>query len=216
VADVVGADLVPETARARVDHHTELARVDPEPFRRCDIVDLVDDLHLDEVVAGAEAAHLSESTLTSPSADLGRVGTGDHAAVLAPRQIPWRAMPPRHGVGGAAEQDLVELAFVLEVPGTPLAHPAHDPLVEFVTQPLASAPEVPLFERGRQEPDTAGDVEPDPARRHHAARLDVGGGDAPDREPVAPVHVGHGVAGLHDPRQRGDVGDLGQRGFRVA
>src|SRR3989304_5603828 len=50
-------------------------------------------------------------------------------------------------------------------------------------------------------------AEPEPARRDDAgARPERR--DAPDREAVAPVAVGHAEGGPHDPRQARDVGHL--------
>ena len=66
-------------------------------------------------------------------------------------------------------------------------------------------------ERRPQQPHAARYVEPDPTRRHDAARLDVRSRHTADREPVAPMHIGHGIRSAHYPRQRGHVHDLIQR-----
>ena len=60
------------------------------------------------------------------------------------------------------------------------------------------------------QPHAAVDVEADAARRDHTVGL-VHGRDAADGEPVAPVDVRHGDAGVDDAGQRGDVGHLLQR-----
>ena len=65
--DVVGADLVAQAARAAVDHHADLPGAQPERGGDGLVVDLVDGLHLEEVVAGAEAAHLAEAALARPA-----------------------------------------------------------------------------------------------------------------------------------------------------
>lgn len=64
--------------------------------------------------------------------------------------------------------------------------------------------------RGRQA-DTAGDIEPDSARRHDTPRRDLGCGDASDREAVAGVDVGHPEAGDDKSGQSRHVDDLVQR-----
>ncbi|MEX2549405.1 MAG: hypothetical protein WD638_04200 [Nitriliruptoraceae bacterium] len=198
-----------------MDHHTHLAGVEPEPLRRVGIIDPIDGLHLDEVVPGAEAADLPDPASASPVADPCRIRVGDHPAVLAPLEVPRFPVSLRDGVGGSSHQDLVQLALIREVPGAALAHPPHDPPVEFVTEPGDPVAEVAFLERGRKEPHAAGDVEADPARGDGPTGIHVRGGHAPDRETVTPVHVGHRVAGLHDPRKRGDAGHLGQGIFRV-
>jgi hypothetical protein len=66
-------------------------------------------------------------------------------------------------------------------------------------------------ERREQQAHTARDVEPDTAGRHDATRVDVGRRHTADREPVAPVHVGHGERGDDDPGERGDIHRLVQR-----
>src|SRR5207249_3483026 len=61
--EIVGAHLMPEAARARVDHEGHVPRGEAEPLRGPRVVDLVHDLHLEEVVARAEGAELPPAAL---------------------------------------------------------------------------------------------------------------------------------------------------------
>jgi hypothetical protein len=54
----------------------------------------------------------------------------------------------------------------------------------------------------------AGDIEAHPARRHHAAIGRIECRDPAYGETITPVGVGHGIGGLDDPRQSGDIGHL--------
>src|SRR5690606_1981874 len=53
------AGLVAKTSRAGVDHEGDLPLVEPEGGGRFFVEDLIDALHLEEVVAAAERAHLA-------------------------------------------------------------------------------------------------------------------------------------------------------------
>jgi hypothetical protein len=53
--DVVLARLVPDAARPRMDHHAHLAHADPHRGGRDVVTDLVDHLHLEEVIACSKA-----------------------------------------------------------------------------------------------------------------------------------------------------------------
>ena len=63
--DVVGADLVAETPRAAVDHHADLPSA-AQMRRRGRVVDPVDGLDLEEVVARAQAADLAQARVRTP------------------------------------------------------------------------------------------------------------------------------------------------------
>jgi hypothetical protein len=67
------------------------------------------------------------------------------------------------GVRRTAEQHLLEFAEVLQVPGASLAHAADDPLVEFAHEWMQPPANLIDIERGGEQPNPAGDVEPDPA-----------------------------------------------------
>jgi hypothetical protein len=67
---VIAADLVSQTPRTGVDHDAELSGPQPERLGHRPVVDLVHRLHLEEVVAGSEAADLAEPALHGALADL--------------------------------------------------------------------------------------------------------------------------------------------------
>jgi hypothetical protein len=64
--DVVLTDLVAEPTRAGVDHHAHLPGPEPEAGGDVRVVEVVDDLDLDEVVARSEAADLAEPRADAP------------------------------------------------------------------------------------------------------------------------------------------------------
>jgi hypothetical protein len=96
------------------------------------------------------------------------------------------------------------------MPDTPAAETPRDPLVQLVHERGEGRRNVHPVEIRGEQPNTARDVEADTARRDHALTLHVRGRHAPDREAIAPMNIGHGVGGLHDPGERSDVRDLTQ------
>src|SRR4030095_12034942 len=62
--EIVGAHLVAEPARARVDHYGDRAFVEPERLRRPRVVHDLDGLDFEGAVAGAEAAELPLAALS--------------------------------------------------------------------------------------------------------------------------------------------------------
>jgi len=89
-----------------VDHDTDLAVGQPERLRRRVVEDPGHRLHLQEMVARAEAADLAQAAVHGTATDLGRVGAADRAVVLAPVQVTLAAVTVRHGVGCPAEEQL--------------------------------------------------------------------------------------------------------------
>ena len=77
-------------------------------------------------------------------------------------------------------------------------------------RPVQLRPDRRHVDVAAQQAHAAPDVVADPARRDDAV-VDAERGDAPDREPVPPVDVGHGVRSPDDPRQAGDVTNLLER-----
>src|SRR5207247_2394727 len=72
-----------DAARAGVQHHADLPVEQPHRRGGAPVTDLVDDLHLDEVVAAAEAAELAGAALAGALGHLRGLGVGQDAAVLA-------------------------------------------------------------------------------------------------------------------------------------
>jgi hypothetical protein len=107
--DVVGADLVTEPARPGVDHHADLAVTQPEGLRSRLVVDLGHRLHLEKVVARAQAADLAQASGHRAVTDLRGVGTVDGATVFTSGEISRYAVALLHGVPGATEQHPLQL-----------------------------------------------------------------------------------------------------------
>jgi len=109
-AQVVVADLVAEAAGPAVDHHRDLAGEEPERLRGRLVEDLLDELHLHEVIAGPERPELRLAALDRPPRHLVRVGARQHPALLDVLQV--RTVPEAvgHGPGGALFQHATQVA----------------------------------------------------------------------------------------------------------
>jgi hypothetical protein len=112
-----------------VDHHAHLPGVQPERGGPRRVEDLVDDLDLEEVVAGAEAADLVQAPQQRPVADRVGVGAGEHAPVLATFEVPSSAMAALDCEGGATGEDARQLTLGRQVSHRAPPHPlGHRPL----------------------------------------------------------------------------------------
>jgi len=81
-AEVVGADLVSESAAAGVDEDHDLSGLgDADLFGDFGVVDLIDGVDFEEVVAGSEAAGLGHAAAFGVCADFCGVGLG-HVSVF--------------------------------------------------------------------------------------------------------------------------------------
>ena len=155
------------------------------------------------------------AALHGPLADLGRVGVAHRAVVLAALQVPLRRRGRarrRTGSRRAAPRPAR--------PGRSRCHTAPRPMPRGMA---GSRPSISARDAGAARSRSRSAVssrtpqemsKPDPAGRDHPAGLDVGGGDAADREAVPPVHVRHGVGGADDAGQGGHVRHLLQRPVR--
>ncbi len=137
-----------------------------EPERRCGgvVVDPVNGLYFEEVIAGAEAAQLTEPSLEGPEADLAGVSAIDLAAVLAALQVTTYAVPRFHRVARAAEQHLLQLRAARQLRGTAPVQPAGDGVAERVHERSEPGGQFIAIESGDEQSYTARDVETDPAR----------------------------------------------------
>ncbi len=189
--DGVLADLVAEASRPRMDHHADAALRQAQHRSRLLVEHLVDDLHLDEVVAAAQRAALVLASLVRTVGHAVGVGSLDAPAGLGGLEIlgaPEALLDdPR---GSVAEQRLHLAPVKLERPGS--ADAARDRGEQLVDQ-LADPPlDVVCRQVGSHESHAAVDVVSHAPGADHPAGLRVGGSHAPDAEPVAPVNVGHG------------------------
>ena len=176
-----------------MDHHADLAGRQPEQLRSSRVVNFPDDLHLQEMVSRPQAADLAQAPVDSPLADPARLGTGDHALVLTPSQVPPGAMTTLDRVPGPAGQDFLQLGPAAQPPhptGARAAGYHRRQGVHHRSQPRRQPG--PIQVRG-QQPHPAGNVEAHPAGGDHPSSRGIGGGHAPDREPIAPVDVRHRI-----------------------
>jgi hypothetical protein len=189
-AHVVAADLVAETPGAAVNHDTDLALGQAEPLRRGGIVDLLDCLHLEEVVARAQAAHLAQPPVHRPRADLPGIGLGDSAPVLTACQVTLAAITLVERVAGATGQHVPHVPGAGQLPDAAGARPSRDSGSQPVHEGAEDGHDLAAAQIGGEEADAAGDVEADPAGRDHSTGRRVGGRDPADREAVSQVRSG--------------------------
>ena len=97
--------------------------VQPESLRRGRVVNLVDRLHLQEVVARAETAHLAQPPFYGARADLPGVGVGDSALILTAQQVAFDAVAVFQRVPSAASQHVLHLPGAGKVPDASPARP---------------------------------------------------------------------------------------------
>ncbi len=199
---------MPEPPRPAVeeDQHLPRAHVQPEGARRLLVVDLLDRLYLQEVVARAQRAELLAAPLPRPLADRVRVRSGDAAARLRGVEVGGGAIPALDRPGGALCHHLVQLA-VADAERAVGAQAGRHVLEEPVGELPDDRPDLVLPQAGADETGAAVDVEADAAGRDDAV-VETHRRHAADREAVPPVDVGHRQRVADDPRQEGDVGDL--------
>ena len=196
-----------------MDHHHDLTdAVYAHLGRRRDVVNVIHNLDLGVVISGAQSAHLRKAALLSASADFVRVRV-EHAAVLLAMFLVLRpgvalAQAPVHAhlqrrlqaFGGGGDDALAP-------------DPHRDVVEERLRQSLFHVRHVLLHQVGADDAHAAVYVEAHPPGRHHRGRVGhVEGGDVPDGEPVAGVHVRQRDGRPHHPRQRRHVRDLFHRG----
>jgi len=207
LAQIIGADLMPEAARAAVNADDNGVGFEPEAARDLRVVNLRDALHLEIMVARPERSHLIALALLRLVGHGGWIGARHRAMLLdalevldpavADLQCPARATG-KHRVG----------VFWREPQRAGAAESRRDALVERVGELALHAAQLFGFEAGEKRAHAAGNVEADATRGDHAAVIGIERGDAADRKAVAPVRVGHRERRLDDARQRGDVGNL--------
>ena len=191
-----------------MDHHHHHPLGQSEGVGGSGIGDPFDDLHLEEVITCPQGSELIATTVYGVFADLARVGPGRRAPFFAAIQVTG---PPVAGVQGRGRPPRQHLVDQMAGSDGSLPDPAGDAAVEVGHDRVPVAVEVWFGQVGGDQAHPATDVEADPTRRDHAATFDGGGRHPADREPIAPVDVGHGEGGLDDARQVGDVRHLGRR-----
>jgi len=156
---VVVAHLVPEAAGAAVDHDDHLPRLDAQGGGRVAVEDLLDDLHLEEVIAGAQGAHLVLSPFEGALADRVRVGAGQAAPVLHRIQISGGTIAVFYGPAGPLGENL--LFFAARQPQGPFrAHARGHMLEQGGDDLLHLRADLLRVEVGRHQATAAVDVVP--------------------------------------------------------
>ena len=159
---MVLAHLVAEATRAGVDRDREPPNLETARRPRSAVVDGVDALQLQEVVARAERTELTRAALEGARRDVRRIRPGHAAPLLLAVQILDAAEPLLdHPVGAARKQPLQVLAAHAQPRAAP--HPRRHRPEQRLHQLLAPAAgrEQVGREAGAQQPDAAGDVEAD-------------------------------------------------------
>ena len=183
-----------------MDHHADRALRQSHLRGTGSVVDAIHRLHLEEVVAGTQAADLPESAFDRTVTDRSRIGTVEHAAVFAPLQVPRDAVSLLHREAGATGEYPLQRAPVRQTPYALGADPARYRRIKVVhhcAEPWLQP--VPVQFRTHQQTHSARNVESDPAGGDDAAVVNVRCRHATDRKPVSPVHVGHRKGGPDDP-----------------
>ena len=105
-----------QAPRAGVDHDADRALRQSHLRGRGPVVDAIHGLHLEEMVAGTQAADLPEPAFDRPVTDRRRIGSVEHAAVFAPLQVPCDAVSLLHREAGTTGEDLLQRAAVRQPP----------------------------------------------------------------------------------------------------
>ena len=84
---MIAADLMAEAARPAMNHDAHLSVGQPEGRCGFTVIHLPDDLDLEEVITGSEAADLPRAPVQGAVTDLAWLGAADGASVLAPDQV---------------------------------------------------------------------------------------------------------------------------------
>ena len=111
VLEEVVADLVAEAPGAGVDADRDAPRRDADRPGRLLVEDLVDDLHLHEVIPRAEGPELRAAALLRPRAHQVRPRLGEAAALLDPGEILLTPEAPLDRPAGAAREQGVVLVL---------------------------------------------------------------------------------------------------------
>ncbi len=201
------AHLVAKPPRTRVDRHDHPALDEPERRRGGGVVDGVDRLHLEEVVARAEGAELAPAALERALRNGRGVGVRQAAPLLEVLEVVVLGEAPRAGPSGPLREHLAQLTLRQRQIRAARAQPRRHAGEERVHGLVETRLELLARQLGREQAHSAVDVVTDAARRDHPL-FDVERGDAPDREAVAPVDVGHRERAADDPGQARDVRDL--------
>ena len=182
-----------------------------QPHSRCGVrlKNLVDDIHLDEVIACTQRANLLTPALPGTIADLAGIGAVQPPALLGVNEVGLGCKAPLLGPVGALTQNGVQ--FVDRGMDDPFA--AYAAWAVAVQQGCQRI-EIRLCRRRLdlrgEQPNTAVDVVADSTRRDHAVWMGCRR-HATDRKAIALVHIGHDHHWADQAGQRCGVDSLLQR-----
>ncbi len=192
-----------------MDHHRQTALGKTHDPRRLIVIDLVDHLDLDEVVAGAQGPHLRSSPFARPMADLGEISAVEESALLSARDVRLGAEALPAGPLPSLAARPFELVLI-EAQTATLADPTRAGGIEGRGEVIHLAPDLIELHAGGQQPHTTVDVVADRPGRDNTFRI-LCRGHSTDREPVALVDIRHDQDFAHDSRQGGGVDRLLER-----
>ena len=188
---------------------THLTHAQAKTVGRFRIEDLDDFLQFEVMVAGTQRADLVALAALGLVRHLAGFGSGHAAMLLDTIQIGRTAVAVLDRPARAAAQHRIHLVRI-QPQRAGAAHTGRDVCEQAVGQPLLERRNLVCPEPGVEGAHAAGNVEPHPAGRHHAAGVGIERCHPADRKAVAPVRVRHGIGRLDDARQGGDVGELFQ------
>lgn len=139
--------------------------------------------------------------------DRAGIGARHAAALLDAPEVGGFAEASRHRPARPAGEHRVYLPG-RQVQRSGAAEAGGDAYIQQVREPHAHRLEVGAPQAGVERAHAAGDVETDPACRHHTAVLGIEGRDPADRKAVSPMGIRHRIRGADDARQHRDLGDL--------
>ncbi len=206
---IVIADLIAESARARVDNHRHRLRLEPHDACGLLVIDLRDVPKFQEVITGAERADLRSAALHRALGYVVRVGAADAAAFLDVVEIGRAAVTLRDGPFGTAGGHPPQL-ICRDCERARRPHARRHASEEMIHKLLHVLGHVLPLQLRRHQPYAAVDVVTDASRRYHPL-VHIKCRHASDRKSVAPVHVRHGERRPHNPRHVRHVHSLLRR-----
>ncbi len=159
LAQVIGADLVAETARATVDAHHHVVRRQAIGARRGGVEDGFDDLDFEIVVAGTERSHLVALALLRLLGNRAGIGACDAAVLLDAREVGRTAEALLDGPARTAFEHRIH-SVRIETQAAGAADPDGNARKQEIGQRLLFALDVGALEAGMQRAHAAGNVEP--------------------------------------------------------
>jgi len=202
-----GADLVTKATRPAMDADGDVAARQAEHRGNAVVGDRCHLLYLEIVVARTKRTHLLALAVPRAMRHSFGPGTRNTATLLDPVEILGTAVALPDRPIGTAFEHAIHLALV-EHDLACAPHTGRDRPGQTMRQSFLARLQILPFETGQQVPDPAGDVEPDATGRNDPAQIRVEGGNATDREAVAPMRVRHRIGGVDDTRQASHIADL--------